>query len=533
MDKLYRKTIVLEIQKIDLPYMSDIYTEYLYKNSSQEFLQSFKIDIHLLHEVLFGHVKIQFYTINKGKRMNLGASKIYFKDCYDNKTLFLQTFDILTVKEIEKANYYNAQWNIVGKITFKFTIYDSTSILNEKPIDESWTENSFVKRVFNLCFTPSKTETFINLFGLFSNIKEGRLLCNFWTIVGVLPADFYYSFLYGKCDKYNCQGNLCIKELCEDKYQYFEYEDAQKIYSYMQEAAASFGNHFFVKHLPIVREKHDVFNSIYRAILERLEINETDIIEYYPGDVDMIGYLIYYKTEKNIKQISISLRGTVNAYDTISDLDAYYIEFQNGYTHQGIKKLADMFIDSVFPRIASIAKENNVDTFFLTGFSLGGALSTLIHLRIIEKYQFKVKTVAFAAPPTFSENIVKKINEKCLDISIYIFENDMLARLSYGSILDLKYLCISISSSVYLINTPNDLSIKIDKIREDIKHNSKYPKLYHPGKLYHIMQFDEKYKVKRVHYTFFSEIIFCRNSIWNHFLHNISNALTYSLKKKK
>ena len=164
MDKLYRKTIVLEIQKIDLPYMSDIYTEYLYKNSSQEFLQSFKIDIHLLHEVLFGHVKIQFYTINKGKRMNLGASKIYFKDCYDNKTLFLQTFDILTVKEIEKANYYNAQWNIVGKITFKFTIYDSTSILNEKPIDESWTENSFVKRVFNLCFTPSKTETFIYFF---------------------------------------------------------------------------------------------------------------------------------------------------------------------------------------------------------------------------------------------------------------------------------------------------------------------------------------------------------------------------------
>lgn len=446
----------------------------------------------------------------------------------NQNTSLSKRYVVLNSAEYEKASYFNANWNPMGVITCSIKIEDKPDLLIEKK------EQTIIEKIFALFLTNHKTETFKTIFNLLSEANHGSFLCNIWTVIGCLPADYYYSFFYGKCEIAACDGISCKKEFCMGGYRDMSPVDAENAYFYMQEAAAAYSTGIPVHHLQTVKNREDIVNKKYRAILERLTINDGDLIEYNEGHDSISGYVLYFK-RKTIKDkpdtIAISFRGTFSTNDAFNDLQSTYIEFQDGYTHAGFKKLADYFMRTKMAQILKIAEKKKIKKIFLTGHSLGAAVATLVHARMLEKYpNINVKSVIFASPPVFSENIVKRLN---LDLTHYTYGYDFVSRLSYGSILDLKYFCLSISSLVKMINSPGLLTTKIEEIRHHMKTRSTNPKLYHPGKQIHVFKFDEIYKFKQVNYMFYNEILFSRNAGWDHFLHNIANAFIYASSKEK
>ena len=523
MERIHKKLVDISLLKINLENSSVIETEFLYKNITNEFYKTFSIKLTNLHDILFGNVKIGFYNYIKDRKEMIGAAKIFLKDLYYEDFDNIQRFTIYDKALLEKADYYNANWKPIGTVVVKFNVEERIDLLED---DE---EDTIINSIFRLCIDTGKKESFRKIFNLVTEAKEGSFLCNFWTLLGCLPADYYYSFLYGMCDKVDCDGLKCKKEFCEKSYSIMNENEATKAYFILQEAAAAYATGVPVHNLQTIRKRDDIINKKYRSILERLLINDGDLIEYTEGHDDVCGFLIYFKRKSVTERptsIGISFRGTFSTTDAINDLQTNYVEFQDGYTHLGFKKIADHFMKTKMTQIIQIAQSENINEIFLTGHSLGAAVATLVHVRILEKYSFlNVKSVIFGSPPVFSENLVKKIK---LNLTHYAYETDIITRLSYGSLLDLRYFCLSVSSLLGLITTPAILTSKIDEVRMHIKKYNSNPKLYHPGRLIHIKSFEGVYKVKQVEYKFFDEILFCRTAVWDHFLHNLSNTFIYS-----
>lgn len=490
MDEIHKKVVEVSVTQVDLnENIEDIETEYLYKEESIEFYNSFKINLTNLHDILFGYVRIMFYKTTRKERELIGAAKIMFKECYEQKELreegsLVKRYTILDKIELEKASYFNANWNPIGVVTCKMIVMDRPELLDEKKQD------TYIEKMFALFMSSHKTKSFKTLFNLLSEAKQGSFLCNFWAVVGCLLADYYYSFLYGNCDESNCNGVDCKKEFCEGGYYDMSGYEANIAYFQLQEVAAAYATGVPVYHLQKIRTREDITNKKYRAILERLTINDGDLIEYNEGHDSMSSFLIYFKRNSiNEKPdtIAVSFRGTFSTNDAMNDLQSTYVEFQDGYTHAGFKKLADYFLATKMTQIMQIAEKKKIKKIFLTGHSLGAAVATLVHMRMEEKYpQFQVKSVVFASPPVLSENLVLKAD---IDLTHYAYGLDLVSRLSYGSILDLKYFCLSISSLIKLLNIPGVLIAKIDEIRAHIKEANMHPKLYHPGKQIHVMRF--------------------------------------------
>ncbi|KAL6122724.1 hypothetical protein NUSPORA_00253 [Nucleospora cyclopteri] len=518
-DKIYQKIVKLTVEDLSLNNEVDIELEYSYKDVTSGFHNTFEIKITNLHDFLFNYATIIFYKVNKNSRNIVGASKIRFQHLIKDNYVKINKHDILDKNDIDKADHYNAQWKKIGYFYVRFEVKNTPEILEEKK-----TEN-FINNFFTLAFSKNKSELFTKIIDLFKNMKQGSLWCNLKVVLGYLPADYYYNFLHGNCDNLECENELCEKEYCERTYKFISSHKAVELFYYMQEAAAPFADAFYMKYLAPIREREDIVNIKYKAILERLLINDGDLLAFFEGNEDIPGYIAYFKRKSEDEKpfaLAISFRGTVTGNDALHDLECSYTEFQNGYVHGGFKRLTDNFFDQKWPGLLKIAEKKKIKQISLFGYSLGAAIAVLFHLRLQKATNYQIKTVTFACPPVVSEKIALR---KDLNIESWAFGNDIVTRISYGSILDLKYFCISISSLILYINNASEMLKNINEIRNHIKTYNNNPKLYVPGKLYHVREFDTGiYKYKKVDHKFFEEIILCRSCGWDHFLNNLANA---------
>ncbi|ORD98540.1 hypothetical protein A0H76_2307 [Hepatospora eriocheir] len=176
---------------------------------------------------------------------------------------------------------------------------------------------------------------------------------------------------------------------------------------------------------------------------------------------------------------------------------------------------------------------NKLNKILLLGHSLGAALAVIVYFLLKEKEFCKnltIKTVGFGCPPLFSRNIALRED---LNIDLYTFGFDITSRMSFGSMLDLRYLFVSMGNLKNLIGRKQATISKINEIRHHIKSKDLNPKLYLPGNLYHVSKFKSSYKIKQVNCDFFDEILFCGKGGTNHFIHNIANALIESINRNK
>lgn len=521
------KNLVVNIKKAQIDGIKYNHTVFMYSAEKTSFVGSFKFILPRLHEILFNEIIIIFYRIKKNKKRLLGIIKIKLKQFILNDFNKNQTFDISNPSYLHKSDFYDRNFISIGSAVINFKVQKN---VEDKVIPTVEQKDS----ILNMFFEEEKIQMYKIAYEIFSATQKGTFFCRVYWILGLISADYYYTYCYGECKNEMCLNgqNNCDLQFCKSTYGMLKREEIDEVLQILQYAAASFADSIITWKLEKTRNLTNVIkDSRKRAILERLDVADTELVRDFPGNHNSLAFIAFFTQDKLV----LSFKGTTSVTEALHDLNCDYAEFQDGYVHRGIKILCDRWIASFWEGLRDEMNLRNVKKLLLTGQSLGGAASILIYLRMKEigiESVFDIDVVCFGSPPVLSASIARRPFPK---IKNYFYGTDFISRLNYGSILDLKYICISISSLYDYFVDKALIVQKIAEIKQYLSETAIHTKLYHPGTLIHIRDFGESGKpdvlYKKVDCVFFEEIICSRQAPFDHFIHRTMNALRSSLKK--
>jgi len=171
-----------------------------------------------------------------------------------------------------------------------------------------------------------------------------------------------------------------------------------------------------------------------KVLLEYTGIKREDIIDvswsskhFSPGHVLVIDH--------STRSVVLAIRGTFNTKDTLTDLVGSYSPFKGGQAHTGILKATKTKAEYLIPLVMKTMKDYKGYELVLTGHSLGAGVAALLATMINDEYNIPMHCYAFAPPCVLSLDLAQKSRSF---ISSFVLNDDMVPRLSYSSMEDLK-----------------------------------------------------------------------------------------------
>ncbi|CAJ0767741.1 18727_t:CDS:10 [Entrophospora sp. SA101] len=253
-------------------------------------------------------------------------------------------------------------------------------------------------------------------------------------------------------------------------------------------------------------------NSDRKAIQEFFGLDKDDIIcwEYGLNTVSVPNYMIIRDPETN--NLIITIRGTMNVTDVITDALARYEPWNGGLVHRGVLRSAQYLVKRSLKSIKKAVKKFNSRAIQVIGHSLGASISSIVTLLLHEECKsllengIEILAWNFATAPCCSLDLAKK-PEAMNYINNFINENDVIPRLSYGNLMDFKELVNEKLSKIFT---------SIDKYRTSLKAKSSEQKLYIPGTIYYLYKGFHRTHVKSS-IAFYTKDIVCEISTPNLF----------------
>lgn len=268
-----------------------------------------------------------------------------------------------------------------------------------------------------------------------------------------------------------------------------------------------------------------------RAILETLGIADHYLLSVSIGSEKNPDHIIFFDNTQ--KRLVLSFKGTSTSDETLHDLDCEYTTFYEGLTHKGIKKLAMKFIENRTEEIKFLLGVFETKDLLITGHSLGGSLATLISI-IFNRENilkgFRITTISFSAAPVVSYNLAERRYNNLFTVN---YGNDLIPRLSYGSVVEMKYVCCSLGANKKFIETEEDGIRKLEDIRTYLNQTQFFPKLYHPGRVYQLKRIKVRKKsklvslllFKNVGLDFYENVLIIKHAPKHHMINHISAVL--------
>ncbi|CAJ0644218.1 7769_t:CDS:10 [Entrophospora sp. SA101] len=259
-------------------------------------------------------------------------------------------------------------------------------------------------------------------------------------------------------------------------------------------------------------QKYLKINSDRKAIQEFFGLDKDDIIcwEYGLNTVSVPNYMIIRDPETN--NLIITIRGTMNVTDVITDALARYEPWNGGLVHRGVLRSAQYLVKRSLKSIKKAVKKFNSRAIQVIGHSLGASISSIVTLLLHEECKsllengIEILAWNFATAPCCSLDLAKK-PEAMNYINNFINENDVIPRLSYGNLMDFKELVNEKLSKIFT---------SIDKYRTSLKAKSSEQKLYIPGTIYYLYKGFHRTHVKSS-IAFYTKDIVCEISTPNLF----------------
>ena len=521
------KTFEISIVGVTIPGEDFNHTEYTFGSTCAPFDDQFSISIASVHESLFGVVTIIFYRRFGERKTAVGFIKLRIK-WLQNKILDRNiTVQVLPIDILKKADSFEEEINAVGESLLSISAKPlPTTLVAIKPAPIS-------QNILGFFILENKMRIYRIVYDLFSETQRGTMLCRIHWLFGLISAEHYFSTIYNSCIEKECQPNECNEPFCRSSYKEIPLNLAEEAMVLLQYAASSFANSIMVWRLKKLRNMPEIRDSRRRAILERIDAKPEDLYRDQHGTDEGLGFVVFFINN----QMVVSFKGTSSTSEAIHDLDCEYVEFLHGYAHSGILRLADHFIRNSWIDLRTEMARRGVNRLLLTGYSLGAAASTLVYLRFCETgidQAIDINVVGFCSPPVVSASIAAQDYPK---IRIFNYGADLITRLNFGSVLDLKYICISISSLYDYFTNKARILEKVKKIKEYLSNKEIYTKLYHVGTLFHIKNFDYEdgveYLIKNVSYGFFEDLMCVKRAPFDHVIHNIYNAFSYAIANSK
>ncbi|KAJ3366123.1 hypothetical protein GGF31_008137 [Allomyces arbusculus] len=237
-------------------------------------------------------------------------------------------------------------------------------------------------------------------------------------------------------------------------------------------------------------------------------IAKRDILAKQLSARDVFQPCFFVARDRSENAIVVSIRGTLSTMDAITDLVCEYSRMGDGLVHRGIKVAAEWLATTLDAPLRTWIELYKPDKLVIVGHSLGGGTASLLtmlladrqlpHLREIQP-TLQLKCYAFAPPPSCSLNLARRYAHL---IESFALDNDVVSRLSYGSVVDLRTSLLAAIAQVEnhateilkiltkknWINKPSVQRMfdAITHARAALAESNINPKLYVAGTVYHI-----------------------------------------------
>lgn len=527
----------------------------------------YDIPVHSKHDELFGKFQIILFTHRFFMQRNLGFVEIKNSEMKMNEEI---VFNILCSRHLGTYMTFDTEKKIIGKISVQFACNNLPAVIKDGVDFVFFKSVLFQNKIYFLA-------------SLLVPLVEGSTICRFKCLKGlyILIKLFFNDEqisedLASQNPQYitnliNLQTKRTNKQLSDDKKIHlipstaegtFSINKTEKRKKYVKKSERFYKrllkNYYFTiscyknpfillnidpqikfskekglpefrKSVPILFEKSEIpkFSHFFisksrESIIKFLNIPDKDLLNVCLDEKIPRLVFIHKKT------LIVSFRGTESLNDIFSDLNCDYIEFLDGYVHRGMFTLAEQFIVENEQRVLSLLKRMGLKKLRFMGHSLGGAIASICAIIWKEKYQGSNISVYSFSPPAF---ISLKLAKRYKFIRSFILGADIFARLSYGSIFDLKYLTATLGTANKTIsyNSKSRLKKYIKKVKKYLKRADLHPKLYCAGICYHLKRSKQTLLVKKVNPSFFDSILIDPRFYIDHvpslFIRNIKTTL--------
>ena len=169
-----------------------------------------------------------------------------------------------------------------------------------------------------------------------------------------------------------------------------------------------------------------------------------------------------FKNEET-KSIILAIRGTASPQDAIIDglatTESVTLDSKKYYVHSGFLRAATFIANQIAPLLKKLLKNNPEYNLTVTGHSLGGATATVTGVLLFDKHfnrEIPINICGFASGTSFAAQKDGKPLEKYLKkypklkILTFIYENDIVPRLSSFEIFVFLATCVSICKLIFL-----------------------------------------------------------------------------------
>ncbi|KAF9923455.1 hypothetical protein FBU30_006516 [Linnemannia zychae] len=246
------------------------------------------------------------------------------------------------------------------------------------------------------------------------------------------------------------------------------------------------------------------WRSDHACAIDFLRIPKEDLLAYEFHASKVFHPSYYVALDRATNSIVLAIRGTMSAFDTLTDLVCEYQQWKGGLVHGGMKTSADWFMVNLVPQLVAYISKHKVSALNIVGHSLGGGTASILTMMLLDhqhefqslmKGQFRIQCHAFAPACSVSKELADRYRD---NIRCYVYEDDIVSRLSYGSMMDVKTMMLGAVEAaahmglakVFLTGADEDWKPTLDavsEVRQQIKTASiQNPKLYIAGAVFQL-----------------------------------------------
>ncbi|KAG2227573.1 hypothetical protein INT45_002258, partial [Circinella minor] len=239
------------------------------------------------------------------------------------------------------------------------------------------------------------------------------------------------------------------------------------------------------------------------SIVEYLSIPKEDLLAYEFRLAGAFRPSYYISLDRPTNSIVLCIRGTMSAFDAMTDLVCEYEPWRGGLVHKGMKSAATWFFRHVAPQLVAYCNEHSTNALYIVGHSLGAATAAILTIMLVDfidefkgndANEFTLKCFGYAPACGLSLDISEKYQDYIQSI---VFADDVVSKLSYGSMMDLKEMVLASAeasrnlgySQLLWTDKPegkewDDAFARIRETRQRCLESLDNPRLYVAGKVY-------------------------------------------------
>ncbi|ORZ23384.1 hypothetical protein BCR42DRAFT_404639 [Absidia repens] len=190
-------------------------------------------------------------------------------------------------------------------------------------------------------------------------------------------------------------------------------------------------------------------HSDARSIMEHLSLPKEDLLayEFRTGEAFRPSYFVAH--DRSTNSIVLSIRGTMSAFDTMTDLVCDYEPWKGGMVHKGMKASAMWFFHHLGPKLIAYSNAQSTTALYIVGHSLGAATASILTIMLLDYMDelkkgktddFTLQCFGFAPACCLSLDLSEKYKDHIQSI---VFADDVVSKLCYGTMMDVKQMIIA------------------------------------------------------------------------------------------